>query len=239
MNSTKRKSCQLQQKKGIHYLSFVVVVCYITIAHAENSKELSQLAHDYILTHLDAQLKQPNIDMTPLSVVAGKPKCEAPIQIHFNGALRVGNVNLTLSCEKPRWQQYVSARITGLLPVVVSKIDLLPGQPITANDIELAWRANNQINNNHLRQLASLTNTSARQFIASGTAITTNQIKASILVHKNDQVNIIASDGSIHVEMAGVALDDGEMGKQIRVQNITSNKIIKAFVSGVDTVRVD
>lgn len=215
------------------------MTCHAETSYAENAKELSQLAHSYILTHLDKQLKHPSISMTQLSVVAGKPKCETPIQIHFNGAQRVGNVNLTLSCEKPRWQQYVSARITGELPVVVSKTDLLPGQPITANDIQLEWRANNQINNNHLTQLASLTNTSARQFIAAGTAIMVNQIKASVLVHKNDQVNIVASDGNIRVEMAGIALEDGEMGKQIRVQNTTSNKIIKAFVSGADTVSVE
>jgi flagellar basal body P-ring formation protein FlgA len=207
-------------------------------SRAESHLELMQLAQGYILTHLDPQLKQPQVRITPLSVAAKKPNCETPPQINFNTKQRVGNVSLTISCTSPQWRQYVNTKVTGLLPVVVAIQDLMAGQALDASMLAMSWRLNSQVTPNHLRQLDGLEHKAMRQFIAKGTALQHNHLTNRTLIHKNDLVNIVSADPRFRIEMKGIALESGSLGQAIRVKNQSSNKIIKAYIESADTVSV-
>lgn len=196
------------------------------------------MAQDYILTHLEPQLKQAQVSVTPLSATAKKPHCETPPQISYNTKQRVGNVTLTISCSNPTWRQYVNAKITGLLPVIVAQQDLLAGQPITPDSVQQEWRANAQVTPNHLRELNSIQHKSLRQFMAKGTALQQQHLKDTLLIQKNDLVKIISADPRFRIEMSGMALESGAFGQAIRVKNLSSGKIVKAYIESADTVSV-
>lgn len=239
MTYYKRKSCQLILcQLCLSWFIGLVTLSVSVNAHSESADELMTLAKDYILTHLDPQLKQPQVSITPLSHIAQKPKCEKPPQITFNSKQRVGNITITVSCVQPNWRQYVNGKVSGLLPVVVAAQDLSAGQALDQSQLKLDWRANSQVTNNHLRDLTSTEHKSVRQFIAKGTALQQHHLKDTVLIQKNDLVKIVSSDPRFHIEMSGMALEAGGIGQAIRVKNLSSGKTVKAYIESADTVSV-
>lgn len=239
MNILKRKSCQLTHfRHGLMVLALYSTLLAPLTVLAESADELMQAAKAYILTHLEPELKQPKVIISPLSSTAKKPSCEKPLIITYNGKQRVGNITITLSCEQPVWRQYISAKVTGLLPVLVAQQDLNAGQSIDESMIRLEWRANAQVTPNHLRDLTSLAHKSTRQFIAQGSLLQYQHLKDSVMINKNDLVKIISADPRFRIEMNGMALEAGTMGQAIRVKNLSSGKIIKAYVESADSVNV-
>ena len=239
MKYYKRKSCQFL----LIQLSSVLFVLLLAIlasahSHAESADELIELAQGYILTHLEPQLKQPQIQISPLASTAKKPRCDKTPQMSYNTKQRVGNVTLTISCVQPVWRQYVNAKVTGLLPVVVAQQDLPAGQSLDEHSLDIDWRPSAQVTSNHLRELSSTQHKSVRQFIAKGTPLQQHHLKDTLLIQKNELVKIISADPRFRVEMNGMALESGAMGQAIRVKNLSSGKIVKAYIESADTVSV-
>lgn len=239
MQCYKRKSCQLVH---LHHFASVFILSaglfFSATAYAESAEELMSLAKSYILTHLEPELKQPQVIISPLSVTAKKPNCEKPPHITYNGKQRVGNVTLTISCAQPAWRQYVSAKVTGLLPVLVAQQDLTAGQALDESWVKSDWQPNAQVTPNHLREISSIQQKTVRQFIAKGTALQQHHLKDTLLIQKNDLVKIVSADPRFRIEMSGMALEAGSLGQSIRVKNMSSGKIIKAYVESADTVSV-
>jgi len=239
MTTHKRKSCQFILNQIFSRLLIGLTTISTSFnTYGETPDELIALAKDYIVTHLDPQLKQPQIIITPLSIVALKPTCAKPPQISYNTKQRVGAITLTISCVQPAWRQYVNAKVSGLLPVVVTEQDLDAGQSVNAQLVRIDWHPNSQVTHNHLRELDSIDHKSARQFIAKGTALQQHHLKNTLLVQKNDLVKIISADSRFHIEMNGMALEAGTIGQAIKVKNLSSGKTIKAYIESADTVSV-
>jgi flagella basal body P-ring formation protein FlgA len=234
MNRQKRKVCQT----SLFSIILVIFILRLTQAQAETAQEMTELAHHHILTNLDHNLRDPVISLAPLSVTAKTPTCQHPIAVRWNGGKKTGNINLTLICTQPKWQRYVSAKISGKLPVVVTNHDLARETKISKEDVHIDWLPDTQVKYNALTRIEDIVNLSTRQFISAGNILTSNQVSASTLIHKGDSVRILAIGAGINIEMTGTALDSGEKDKQIRVQNHNSGKIIKGKVYAADTVIV-
>lgn len=197
-----------------------------------------QIAQSYILKHLDPKLHNPTLSLTPLSATAQTPECQHPPQVRWNSGQKTGNISLSIICTQPKWQRYVNAKLSGELPVVMTNKDLALGAKITAADVYIAWLPDTQVRNNHLTSLSDIENLSTRQFVSAGSTLSNNQVRASLLIHKGDQIRIIAISERINIEMPGTALESGEKGKSIRVQNQSSGKIIKGNILSADSVVV-
>jgi flagella basal body P-ring formation protein FlgA len=237
MNKRKRKSCQTSILNTILYF-FMLLSSLLGQVHAETTEEMMQLAQSYILKHLDAQIHNPTISLTPLSATAHTPKCEQPIKIRWNSGQKTGNINLALNCAQPKWQRYINAKISGELPIVMAKKDITSDTDLSLDDVYIGWLADTQVRKNHLSELSDIEMLSTRQFISAGTPLSSNQVRARLLIHKGDQVRILAGNANIMIEMQGKALESGEKNKQIRVQNSTSGKIIKGKIISADSVIV-
>jgi flagellar basal body P-ring formation protein FlgA len=75
--------------------------------------------------------------------------------------------------------------------------------------------------------------------IKSGKYFTQSQIKELSLVKSGSPVNMIFTKGRLKVTASGIALSDGIEGEQIRVKNISSNKVLKAVVVKEGIVEVN
>jgi flagella basal body P-ring formation protein FlgA len=128
--------------------------------------------------------------------------------------------------------------VTGALPVIIAQQDLEAGQALDDSMVTTDWRPNSQVTQNHLRELNSIQHKSLRQFVAKGTPLQHNHLKATLLIQKNDLIKIISADPRFRIEMNGVALEAGSLGQSIRVKNLSSGKIIKAYIESADSVSV-
>ena len=116
--------------------------------------------------------------------------------------------------------------------------DLTAGQALDESWVKSDWQPNAQVTPNHLREISSIQQKTVRQFIAKGTALQQHHLKDTLLIQKNDLVKIVSADPRFRIEMSGMALEAGSLGQSIRVKNMSSGKIIKAYVESADTVSV-
>jgi flagella basal body P-ring formation protein FlgA len=65
-----------------------------------------------------------------------------------------------------------------------------------------------------------------------------DMFKADMVIKHGQDVTLIAAAGGIEVRAAGRALADAAGGARLRVQNLSSLKVVEGVVEGPDRVRV-
>jgi flagella basal body P-ring formation protein FlgA len=61
---------------------------------------------------------------------------------------------------------------------------------------------------------------------------------ADVIVHRGQDITLVASSGTFEVRAAGRALADAAAGTRLRVQNLSSMKVVEGMVESSDVVRV-
>jgi flagellar basal body P-ring formation protein FlgA len=71
-----------------------------------------------------------------------------------------------------------------------------------------------------------------------GTALTADLMVADLVVRHGQEVTLIAQGPGISVRATGKALEDGREGGLVRVQNLTSQKVVQGVVDANGTIQV-
>ena len=74
--------------------------------------------------------------------------------------------------------------------------------------------------------------------IAGGAYLTNQQLVAAKAVQRGQSVTLIADAGGMSVRMAGRALSDGLMNQRVRVQNLSSGKIVEGIARSEQIVEI-
>jgi flagellar basal body P-ring formation protein FlgA len=61
---------------------------------------------------------------------------------------------------------------------------------------------------------------------------------ADVIVRRGQEITLVASSGTFEVRAAGRALADAPAGARLRVQNLSSMKVVEGMVESSDVVRV-
>ncbi len=116
--------------------------------------------------------------------------------------------------------------------VVRLKRELVRGQVVTANDIELARIGRQQMTINALHDAADIVGLAARRNLEAGATLRAGDLEKTKLVKRNEMVMITYETPAIVVTTRGKALADGTLGDVIDVQNLQSKRTIQVTVSG-------
>lgn len=136
------------------------------------------------------------------------------------------------------WTLYVPIRISLSKRVIAAKRALPKGTQITAADIVKVKMDVSHLKQGYFTQKQDVVERVCKHNIPEGTAFNAFNLQSAVLIHKGEQVSIQAVNEMINVSMHGVALNDGALGDMIRVQNLSSKRVIEAQVSGTKQVRV-
>jgi flagella basal body P-ring formation protein FlgA len=74
--------------------------------------------------------------------------------------------------------------------------------------------------------------------IAGGAFLTNQQLVASKAVQRGQSVTLVADLGGMSVRMAGKALGDGLINQRVRVQNLSSGKIVEGIARSEQIVEI-
>lgn len=140
--------------------------------------------------------------------------------------------------ETNHWTLYVPVRVTVLKTVLVAKRALVKGARITEDDIYQAELDSQKLKQGYFLDKNALLGQVCKQNISPDNPLTPYNIELDKLVHKGEQVSIIAGHDNLAISMAGIAVDDGALGEPVKVKNLSSKKIIEAQVSGLKKVQV-
>ena len=86
--------------------------------------------------------------------------------------------------------------------------------------------------------VANLQGHRLKRSLPAGTAITVDVLAPDILVRRGQQVTLIAANGPVEIRAQGQALTDGAETERVRVQNVTSLKVVEGVVESDSVVRV-
>lgn len=214
-------------------------------AHAGQWQDLSGVpgaAERYL-----AGVMQKNFpgDQTRIQIAAIDPRlrlaaCDKPLtySTHSN-QLSASNVTLRVECRgSSPWSFYLASSVQRLRPILVASRNLGRGDLITDQDFALELRDVSSLGNNTISDPARAIGQQARRPISQGDSIRLTSLTAPRVIEKGDMVTMTATSGGISVVTTGIAMSGGKVGEQIRVQNQTSERVIKARVTGRGQVEV-
>jgi flagella basal body P-ring formation protein FlgA len=74
--------------------------------------------------------------------------------------------------------------------------------------------------------------------ISSGAVITNQYLMAAKAVQRGQEVTLVADIGSMSVRMAGRALSDGLMNQRVKVENLSSGKVVEGIARSEQVVEI-
>ena len=229
-------------------LNVTVVFVALLLSSVVQAKEVAiedQASLEQVIRNfLEPQLAGMKTTRTEISVGRVDPrlklaKCQQPIRVDFLGKKNLfGKVNIRLDCSQPRWGIFIPADIRVFENVVVSQVSVPRNSVLSASRLALREVETSALNYTFFRDIAQVAGTTTTRPIQANHIVYTNMVKASAAIRKGDSVVIRAVAGGLVVRMKGLALQEGAIGKQIRVRNVQSRRIIRAIVIGPGQVEV-
>ncbi len=190
-----------------------------TTAGSEGGKLYPQVAA------LDPRLRLPACSSTP---IASLP----------SGAALAARSTVGLRCPDPLWSLYVPVTIESEIPVLIAKRAAPRGATLTATEVERVTRRVPGFAGRYLDDAAMLDGRHLKTAVSPGTPLTVDVLSADVLVRCGQRVTLLASVGGIDVRAQGQAMADARPDGRVRVQNLSSLKVVEGRVESADLVRV-
>jgi flagella basal body P-ring formation protein FlgA len=132
----------------------------------------------------------------------------------------------------------ISGNIVRMTKVPVLRESLNSGNIIGANDIDYIDLPEKNLKTNIVLNPAQIIGMTPRQMVVAGQPVQSNQIGPPKMIDRGDTVTMVFNQNGLELTAQGKALEDGTKGDQIRIMNISSNKIIVAQVTNNKEVTI-
>lgn len=181
------------------------------------------------------------IQVNPLDPRLRLAACDSDLtQSLESPAQPVGRVTVRVSCEgSTPWTVFVPAQVRIFRPVVVVKTALRRDSIIGAGDVALVEQDVSLLNRGYVTEVEQVIGRKLTRATRTDQVLTPAMLQLAEAVRRGDQVVISARSGGINVRMQGEALSGGTLGQQISVRNLTSQRVIRARVTGPGQVEVE
>jgi len=156
-----------------------------------------------------------------------------------NTATTGARTTVGVRCTAPAWSIYVPVSVEVEAPVLVLRRALPRRSPVEIADVELQTRRISGVAGGLISDTGNLLGRRLRRALPAGSPLTADVLVPDVLVHRGQQVTLLASNGPFEIRAQGQALSDGSEKERIRVQNVTSRKVVEGVVESSSTVRVD
>jgi flagellar basal body P-ring formation protein FlgA len=155
------------------------------------------------------------------------------------GAQLLSRTMVGVACDGPvHWVVYVPVTVESRISVLVLKHPVPRDARLTSADVTVETRKVTGLATAFLTDVTDLLARTTARPLPVGTTLTIDMLKADLVIKHGQDVTLIASAGGIEVRAAGRALSDAAGGSRVKVQNLSSLKVVEGVVEGPDTVRV-
>jgi len=136
------------------------------------------------------------------------------------------------------WHIYVPVRIVGTAAVAVAAHAIVNGSVLTANDMFIEQRDVITLPPGYLDDPAIAIGLTASRAISGGTVLTNQHLMGMKAVHRGQTVTLVADAGGMSIRMAGRAMSDGLVNQRVRVENLSSGKIVEGIARSEQVVEI-
>jgi flagella basal body P-ring formation protein FlgA len=191
-----------------------------------------------------APLLPPPTDRLRLQVGPIQPRLQLPrcddVKAGVAPGLRDrGRVLIELRCDgRTAWHLFVPVRMVGTSSVAIAAHAIVPGTVLTAKDVSVEQRDLTGLPPGYLNDPAIAVGLTASRGISGGAVLTNQQLLGAKAVQRGQTVTLIADAGGMSVRMSGKALSDGLINQRIRVENLSSGKIVEGIARSEQVVEI-
>jgi len=94
------------------------------------------------------------------------------------------------------------------------------------------------LSSRYVTDVTQLAGQRLRRPVAMGEALAADSLVVAPVVHRGQQLTLVARAGGMEVRTTAIALADGRPDERIRVQNLASQKVIEAVVRSAELAEV-
>jgi flagella basal body P-ring formation protein FlgA len=206
----------------------------------QDMEVLEELAANEAGKHLPPLGEHQRLSVSPANRAQQLPRCPSSVEASVAPGVQVsGRVLIELRCKSgAQWHLYVPVRVVGTTPVVVTTHAIIAGNPLTRSDLALDQRDVSGLPPGYLNSLEIALGLTASRAIAGGAVLTNQELLGARAVERGQAVTLVASNGDISVRMAGRALSDGFVNQRVRVENLSSGRIVEGVARSGQVVEI-
>lgn len=166
--------------------------------------------------------------------------CVSPLEAFSQGTgMNSGRMTIGVRCPNAApWTIYVPVTVEVEVSVLVLRRPLARRARVEIADVEPQVRRVSGRASLFINDIASLQGHRLNRSLPVGTVLTVDMLKPDILVRRGQKVTLIAANGPVQIRAQGQALTEGAASERVRVQNVSSLKIVEGVVESSEVVRV-
>lgn len=150
-----------------------------------------------------------------------------------------GRSTIGVSCSTPvHWMIYVPVTVERQIPVLVLRHAVQRGSLLTGADVGIEKRRIEGLGAAYLESPTELQGRALRRTLPAGTTLTIDMFEPDAVVHRGQEVTLLAGTAAIQVRALGRALEDAASGARLKVENLSSMKVVEGVAQPSGIVRV-
>jgi len=219
-------------------------VSFLAPAYAGNWHDMNTLQEE-LKAHLVSTLSSESsgeftVQVSPVGTNLRLAQCDKPLTFRQQrSSVNASNVTVKVQCSGLRqWSLYASAKIKRVQSILVANRSLNRGALLEADDLRIEKRDTSNVGYGYISGMSDAIGKQLRRPLRSGDPLRASVLEAPQVISKGDQLVVTAKNGFLKVVVPGIALSNGKLGQQIRVQNNNSERIFKAKVVSAGHVQV-
>ena len=207
---------------------------------AQAVADIEAAAHSYVESLLPPGSAQTQITVLPIDRRLRLAQCGSALQASLPvGTSLTARATIVVSCAGPtHWTLYVPVVVESRIRVLVLRHAVARETRLTAADVTVETRQAAGTATAYLASVAELAGRTVRRPLAIGTALTVEMFTADTVIHRGQQVTLVAGSPDLEIRASGRALMDAAAGARVRVQNLSSMTVVEGVVESADVVRV-
>jgi flagellar basal body P-ring formation protein FlgA len=221
-------------------LSACMLFAGTAMATTQTLESIQAAAEQYVDAHLPTGAKH-FVSAAHLDPRLRLDACSAPLETFAQNNASTG-ARMTVGVRCPAatpWTLYVPVAVEVEVPVLVLRRALARRARVGLSDVEPQVRRLPGSTATFINDVSALQGHRLKRALPVGTALTVDMLTPDLLVRRGQQVTLIAANGPVEIRARGQALTEGGAEDRVRVQNVTSLKIVEGVVESASVVRVE
>jgi flagella basal body P-ring formation protein FlgA len=194
---------------------------------------LEALAKSEALRQLPALTDRQRLIVGPIDAHHKLERCSLPVApvVSPGGHMR-DRIVVELRCPSAsHWHIYVPVRVVGTSPVTIAARAIVVGSVLSDKDVRVEQRDISEVPPGYMDDPSVAIGLTASRPISSGAV-------AAKAVQRGQSVTLVADLGGMSVRTAGRALSDGLVNQRVKVQNLSSGKIVEGIARSEQVVEI-
>jgi flagella basal body P-ring formation protein FlgA len=209
-------------------------------AAAANRALLESLVRSEASRQFPPLTKRQRFLIGPIASNVEIPHCNQPIRAMPPPAHHMPDrVTIEVRCNDTRlWHLYVPVRVLGTSTVAVATHALVLGAVLKQEDMRVEEHDLTELPPGFLDDPAIAVGLTAGRPIAGGAYLTNQLLVGAKAVERGQSVTLLADAGGMSIRMAGRAMSDGLINQRVKVQNLSSGKVVEGVARSNQVVEV-